>query len=166
MGSAWHVAEAILSDSDLEKENDLDVRSRRIKVLGIANSGNGQPQCIVMFSRPAPCIFLFENIADHGADCVYVPLYTPSGDALNTALFWLHYYELMPIKQLKRLAAHLIVAAGELNSGYISGLEMVCCSNGVFERCSDNENHAYETQARQWDKQIGSLILGYGKDAL
>jgi hypothetical protein len=36
----------------------------------------------------------------------------------------------------------------------------VSLENGIFERFTDTQNRSLETEAKEWGKQVGQLILG------
>lgn len=87
-------------------------------------------QIILSFIRhPLPCIYLYTHArvgdSQHN-DCQRMISCVPSGDTQNPAVFWgMSYYKQLPVEQLKRLAACMVVAGGNLNSAIISGFEMV-----------------------------------------
>ena len=84
-----------------------------------------------------------------------------AGDTVNAATFWaMRYYKPLPVNQLARLAAHLVIVAGELNSATINGLEIVICGESGIRRLPEDEIRNLETDARRWDKEIGQLIFG------
>lgn len=162
MAAAYRVASGILAASELEREQSPDVRLRRIWEIGIEKAQSPTPQCIVAFAYPEPSLFLFEYLDKDTPACIPVPTYVHGGDTINAAAFWtMHYYKWIPVAHLKRLAAHMIVSAHELNSQGISGLEIICCNGAEFHRLTDKENRDFEEQARGWDKHVGQVILGY-----
>jgi hypothetical protein len=166
MAKAYRLARAFFAVPELEKEPDIDARLRLIWRVGSEITGDPKPQCLVAFSIPEPTLFLFQWIGAQSPECIPIPTYAFAGDSINAAIYFpMRYYEIDEIKRLKRLAAHLIVAAGEINSGYIGGFETVCCENGVFERYTGTQNRTLENGAKQQTKQIGRFIFGSGKDA-
>jgi hypothetical protein len=85
-----------------------------------------------------------------------------AGDNVNAAAFWPErYYEPRPIERLIPLAAHLIVSAGKLNSGSISGLEILTCTSTEIRRLSEDSIRSLERQCTKWDEDIGNLFLSY-----
>jgi len=160
MAKAYRLARAIFAVPELEKESDIDARLRRIWRIGNEITGDPKPQCLIAFSIPEPTLFLFQWIDAQSPECIPIPTYAFAGDSINAAIYFpMRYYEIDEIKRLKQLAAHLIVAAGEINSGYISGLEMVCCENGIFERYTGPQNRNLENGAKQQIEKIKRLIL-------
>lgn len=166
MAKAYRLARAVFDALELEKESDIDVRLRRIWRIGSEITSDIKPQCLIAFSIPEPTLFLFQWLDGDSPACIPIPTYAFAGDSINAAIYFpMRYYEREETQRLRRLAAHLIVAGGEINSGYIGGFETVCCENGVFERYTGIQNRALENEAKQQTNQIGRFILGYGKDA-
>jgi hypothetical protein len=161
MAKAYRLARAILAVPELETESDVDVRMRRIWRIGSEITGDPKPQCLIAFSLPEPTLFLFQWLDAESPECIPIPTYAFAGDTINSAMFWpMRYYERRDIEKLKRLAAHTVIAGSEVNCGYISGLEIVCCKNGIFERLTDTQNHELETHAKGCGEDIGRFILG------
>lgn len=77
-------------------------------------------------------------------------------------MFWSErYYQPLPIRRLIPLAAHLIVAAHELNTAGISGLEIVLCDASGLHRLSGDSIRELESKANEWDRDIGDLFLNH-----
>ena len=72
----------------------------------------------------------------------------------------MRYYKPLPVTKLARLAAHLVIVAGELNSATINGLEIVICTELGIHRLPEDEIRNMQIEARRWDKEIGQLIFG------
>jgi hypothetical protein len=70
---------------------------------------------------------------------------------------------LQPLKVLVPLAAHLVVSAGRLNPGAISGLEIVLCDASGLHRLSDDSIRELEATANRWDKSIGRRFATYAQ---
>jgi hypothetical protein len=88
-----------------------------------------------------------------------------AGDQTNLACFWADRYcqrrQLQKVESLIPLAAHTILSAGSLNSAAIDGLEIVVCDDSGIRRLSDDSIIELQNKSREWDEQIGNLILGY-----
>ncbi len=56
--------------------------------------------------------------------------------------------------------AHAIVEAGNLNSGIIGGLEIVCGNTEGFRRLPTEEIDSLAEQSRRWYRQIGKMVIG------
>jgi hypothetical protein len=70
------------------------------------------------------------------------------------------YYKLLPVDQLRHLAACMVVAAGELNSSIIGGFEIVLCTKDGCSRLSNESARALQAIAKEKIQSIGELIMG------
>jgi hypothetical protein len=151
------VAEGIISNL---KAGDWQIRERRIKEIGNEVASSFDTECLIAFADPKPALFKYATNAQ-GAVCERIIDFVHAGNTVNAAVFWsMRYYRLLPMAQLVRLAAHLVVVAGELNTAMIKGLEIVLCDSSGCHRLSDEENRELESKARGWDESIGKLICG------
>jgi len=83
-----------------------------------------------------------------------------AGDQANDAKFWLRYYDAsLPVQELKRLAAHLVVEAVNFNNAMIGGLEVVVSDSSGFIRLSDDKCRQLETEAKKRTSDMGELVL-------
>jgi hypothetical protein len=124
-----------------------------------------EAHCLVVLTRPMPQLFhfLFATVQGKWAPiCQPMETIAIAGDNVNASIFWAErYYQRIPIEQLVPLAAHLVVCARKLNTGTISGLEIVLCTPSGIHRLSDESIHELEVKADEWDRNIGDLFLDY-----
>lgn len=167
METANHLATEIIEKL---KEEDFDYPQFPIEAMGrtvlaAAEERRNDAQCLIALQRPTPQLFLFQFgmiNAQWGPSCMLMDGKAVAGDNVNAAAFWTErYYEPKPIEQLIPLAAHLIISASKLNSGSISGLEIVTCTSSEIKRLSDGSVRELERQCIEWDKSIGDLFSGY-----
>jgi len=69
------------------------------------------------------------------------------------------YYKQLPVEQLKRLAACMVVAGGNLNSAIIGGFEMVLCTKDGCVRVDEASTKELQRQAHAKLHAIGELIM-------
>ena len=160
MQTANDVADAIFANLT---HGDHASCEREIKELGIAAARGRDVECIVAFSDPLPSLYLFQYITNDAGvhshsqriiGCV------PAGDTRNPAVFWgMNYYTLLPVNQLKNLAACMVVAAGELNTSIIGGFELVFCTRDGCTRLSQESARELQIRAKAKIAHIGELIL-------
>jgi len=67
---------------------------------------------------------------------------------------------MLPLDQLKNLAACMVVAAGDLNSSIIGGFEIVFCTKEGCRRLPEESALELELSAKDMIRRIGELILG------
>jgi hypothetical protein len=119
--------------------------------------------CLIAFVHPVPQLFLFSlgmKNGEPGGVCHKIETTAFAGDNLNAAIFWAEgYYQRGPILNLASLAAHLILAAGKINTAMISGLEVVLLDSSGIRRVSDDSIHELERRFREWDKRTGAEFL-------
>jgi hypothetical protein len=168
METAGIVADRILADLKEEEFGDPVAFIEAIgeQVLETAEIGRREAGCLIALCKPQPQLFLFVFAATgegrKGAICRKMESFAITGDNVNPAIFWAEaYYRKRPIKSLIPLAAHLIVSAETLNSGSISGLEIVFCDQSGFHRLSDESLSELSLKAHEWDKQIAGLFLNH-----
>jgi len=126
------------------------------------------PHCLIVFKGPPARLFDVFYIASSGTEVVPEFLELDAvgiaGHTTNAALYWAERYNRiipkLPVERLIPLAAHLVVSAGIINPGGISGLEIIYCDVDGFHRLSKSENLDWEAKAVNWDKRIGKMILG------
>ena len=141
METSGEIADAIISgltDADWEwpvmpietvAQRVVDTKPRKDAQCIIASSRSGFRlfQCDVALVNGEPDRAICREISDRAI----------VGDNSNAAVFWSErYWARKPIRQLIPLAAHLIISAGELNSGAIGGLEIVVCDSGGLRHLS------------------------------
>jgi len=89
-------------------------------------------------------------------DCKY------GGDMGNAAVFFTERYRsgktLVPIKNLRLMAAHTILMASKLNPTAVSGLEILECRADGFERVSDNEIAKLMSMSERLDTEISNAL--------
>jgi hypothetical protein len=167
METANHIATQIL---ETLKQEDFDypifpIEAMARKVLAAAEAERNDAQCLVALMRPTPQLFLFQYAmvnGEWGPLCQKMQSKVVAGDNVNAAAFWVErYYTVRPIEQLIPLAAHLIISASKLNSGAISGLEIVTCTSTEIRRVSDDSVKELEGRCLEWDETIGDLFLNY-----
>jgi hypothetical protein len=159
MQTANDVADAIFSK--MTRGDELGTE-RQIKEIAIAAAQGRDIECLIAFSDPLPCLYLFQYVnAGLDIECQRIITCVPSGDTRNPAVFWgMRYYKMLPLDQLKNLAACLVVAAGALNNGLIGGFEIVFCTKDGCHRLSDDSAHDLKSSAKDKIKRIGEFILG------
>jgi len=151
--------------------NDWENREYRLRQIGreITNSLSPDFECLVVFADPTPALYRLQ-FSSRMAGAVSgdrILTFVHAGDSVNSAIFWsMRYYRRLPVNRLVGLAAHLVTIAGELNTAMVRGLEIVFCSESGFLRLTDEENRVWESKAREWDREIGGLILGSDSGAL
>jgi 20S proteasome alpha/beta subunit len=155
-----HVAEAIFAKMT---RGDYPGCEREIEQLGAATAQGRNVQCIVVFTDPLPCIYLYTyagvDDSQHN-DCQRIISCVPSGDTQNPAVFLgMSYYKQLPVEQLKRLAACMVVAGGNLNSAIIGGFEMVLCTKDGCVRVDEASTKELQRPAHAKLHAIGELIM-------
>ena len=121
--------------------------------------------CLISFAFPVPRLYFFHfgivNLK-WGPMCQKITTKVVAGDNVNAAIFWSErYYRRVPVRELIPLAAHLVISAGKLNRGAISGLEIVSCDGSGIRRMSDESTRELEEAANELDKSIGDLFLNH-----
>jgi 20S proteasome alpha/beta subunit len=159
MAAGNRISEAIISSLANEEPQN---RERRLVEIGGTEARGHDVECIVALAEPDPKLY-FLQCTNSGQDVIgpRIGSFVHAGDTVNAATFWaMRYYKPLPVNQLARLAAHLVIVAGELNSATINGLEIVICGESGIRRLPEDEIRNLETDARRWDKEIGQLIFG------
>jgi hypothetical protein len=137
--------------------------AERIREIGIQAAKRSDTECLIVFADPKPTLYHFQYAKNNEASfCERIITYIHTGDRINPAVFWAENYHTveLSIEQLSRLGSHVVVTAGALNSGGVSGLEVVSCDGSGLHRLTDEENREREVRALEWDKTIGELIMG------
>jgi hypothetical protein len=169
MVTAGHLADGIFSLA-LEDENwvrGTSCLSRLSKSIDLAKDAKREAECIVICANPHPSLRCFRvarvgtGLEVIGSDELLTKVY--AGDPKNSAVFWAERYfpkdHQMPIASLMPLAAHLIIAAGRVPNGGISGLEIVVCYKSGIHRLSDESISALRSQAINRDEDLGDSLL-------
>jgi hypothetical protein len=164
METAGHLADEIFSGLKNEEFEQpvLPLEMIGRKVLLSAGERNNA-HCLVVL--PNLKLFMVQFAMFNGE---WAPFSQPmdtiaiAGDNVNASIFWVErYYQKLAIEKLIPLAAHLIVCAHKLNTGTVSGLEVVLCTASSIRRLSDESIHELELKAEEWDKHIGELFLNH-----
>jgi hypothetical protein len=175
METAGRMADEIISayrqDENLVPTDQSFIAEIEAKVLSSVEPGREPAHCFFASVRPNPKLHLFKVVKlpvpsgenRWGIVCFEVPTRTFAGDTQNSAIFWgERYYPRMPkipIKNLIRLAAHLIVTARFLHSAGISGLEIVLCDVSGIHRVPDESLAELEMQSIERDRSVGESLL-------
>jgi hypothetical protein len=138
MAAAGRIAEAVISG--LQNES-IHNRERRLVDIGGEEARGRDVECIVTFAGREPSLYLLQ-CTNSGTDIIGPQIgdFVHAGDTVNAAAFWaMRYYRPLPVSQLARLAAHLVIVAGELNSATVKGLEMIICNESGILRVPEDE---------------------------
>lgn len=141
---------------------DHSSTEREIKDIGSAAAQGRNVECIVTFVDPLPCLYIFQYLnGGNDIECQRCISCVPAGDIRNPAVFWgMEYWKMVSIDQLKHLAACMVVAAGDLNSGVIGGLDVVfCTTKDGCKPLSDDSVRDLESSARDKIKRMGEFVL-------
>jgi hypothetical protein len=170
METASRLADEIISLS-LENESwrassDYTSIQRIVAKVFPTAEGRERAQCLVAFTRPTVELCLFQTAKVNG-DWSVVPHSITGGSAYagdegNQAIFWgeRYYRNLkLPIERLIPLAAHLVFAAGVLNSAMIEGLDIVLCNASGIRRLSDESIDTLKLQVAQRDESIRASLF-------
>lgn len=161
MQTANDVADAIFANMT---HGDHASCEREIKEFGTAAAQGRDVECIVVFADPLPCLYFFQHVKVGETvqnQCQRIIGLVPSGDTQNPAVFWgMSYYKLLPIDQLKHLAACVVVAAGGLNSSIVGGFEIVFCTKDGCSRLDAESAQELQAIAKEKIRRIGELIMG------
>jgi hypothetical protein len=166
METSLHVAQKVISDlTEEDWEHPIfPIEKVAAEVLLSAGERN-DAHCLIAHCSSKPRLFLFQYGMMNGSwgpVCQRINTTAIAGDNVNPAIFWAErYYAPLPIQQLVPLAAHLIVSANKLNSGAISGLEMVFCDSSGVRLLSDDAVRDLELQSNKWDQSFGDQVLNY-----
>lgn len=157
MQTAHDVADAVFAGMT---HGDHPSCEREIKDIGSAAAHGRNIECIIAFADPLPCLYLFQYInGGNDIECQRIISCVPAGDTRNPAVFWgMRYYQMLPVDQLKHLAACMVVAAGELNNGTIGGFEIVFCTSEGCRRLPEESARALESSAKDKIRRIGEFI--------
>lgn len=166
---ATTLADNILAAVKERGIDDLSTTAKDVASMRIPNpEASNPPHCLLVLKGTPPRLFdLFYISSGDGKvvpQCLEVDDVGIAGHTTNAALYWAQRYlkiiPKLPIERLIPLAAHLVVSAGFINPGGISGLEMIYCDATGFHRLSKDENRELESKAEEWDKRIGEMIFG------
>ncbi len=162
MEMADRIAEQIIFAAEADEMRPSD-RRRRILNIGTSLATTQEVECIVAFLDPRSILYKFQHgqggrhaVCDEILDRIH------AGDTISPAVYWSRRYHSidLPVARLIRLAAFEIIAAGEVNSAIIGGLEVVHSDANGFQLVPDDETRPLEAQARGWSTRIGEMILG------
>jgi hypothetical protein len=172
METARRIADAIVDEID-----DSFLRSGRSPVGPVMEIGDRildatedvtrDVSGLIVFTIPTPKLYFFgtafiNSNPNPRTTCEPVTSKRIAGDNVNAAIFWSErYYELLPIKSLVPLAAHLVVSAGKLKGSAVGGLEIVLCSKEGITPLPQPTCERLESQANKWDTEIGRLFADY-----
>src|SRR5271157_1399575 len=147
MQTANAVADAIFSNMT---HGDHPSCEQQIKEIAITAAHGRDIECLIVFVDPLPSLYLFQCVnSGEDIECQRIITCVAAGDTKNPAVFWgMSYYKLLPINQLKHLAACMVVSAGELNSSIIGGLEIVFCNSEGCRRLSEESVRELELSAK------------------
>ena len=85
-----------------------------------------------------------------------------TGDAVNAAAFFAEKYfprfRKLPVQDLIRLAAHVVLMAGKLNSAGVGGLQIVVCRGSGFTELTTEEISSLVEQSSRLDSEIAERI--------
>lgn len=161
METARHVANKIISELKDEEWPILPIEEIGTQVLSSAGERD-DAQCLIIFARPIPRLFLFQFAMVNGKWgplCQKMNTKAVAGDNVNPAIFWAErYYQRRPIRELAPLAAQVIIAAGKLNPGAISGLEITLSDAAGIHRLSDESIRGLESMANELDESTGASL--------
>ena len=144
-------------------------------ILGRAGK-RADVQCLVVSAKPRPRLFRLWSMPERKpgsrrmsarAECAEISGSAIAGDDQNAAVFLLqaYYKEGLTLHYLIPLAAHLVLAAGKLNSGAINGLEVVGCTrNDGCRHLSTETIKRLKLLSRKLDKQTQSLLSAHGEE--
>lgn len=173
MNTAFRLADEIISESrqdegwrfaPLGSSGCGAIQRIGERVLKATDTGREHAQCLIAFTRPSVDLYLFQLVKtgrEWGPVCKEITTKKFAGDTANAAIFWgERYYRKMPIEKLIPLAAHLIIAAGALNSAGIGGLEIVLCNSSGIHRLPDESISELGIKSSERDKSLGELLFG------
>jgi hypothetical protein len=142
------------------------------QVLEKAHPMRKEIECLIVAATPKPKLFhlhygILDPAIQNQAICEEESRKCIAGNRTNAACFWAErycqYLPPQPIKRLIPLVAHMIVSASVLNSAGIGGLEIVVCETSGIKRLSDDSTALLIAQSKEWDQEIGSLVMNYSK---
>ncbi len=136
---------------------------QQIREIALSACRGRNVECFIAFSDPLPSLYVFRYGKRDSKDDIEsqrIISCAATGDTRNPAVFWgMSYYRLLPLDQLKHLAACMVASAAELNSALINGLEMVYCTQEGCQRVPDESTRALEISAKTRMVQVGDLVL-------
>jgi hypothetical protein len=159
MQTANDVADSIFANMTHGDHPDCQ---RQIREIAVSAARGRDVECLICFVDPLPSLYQFQYVnAGEEIYCQRITTCVPAGDLRNPAVFWgMKYYDLLPLDQLRDLAACMIVSAGELNSAAINGLEVVLCTREGCKRLPEEAARALESDAKSKMRRIGEIVLG------
>jgi hypothetical protein len=171
METAFPFADEIISESLKNGEwmasHDFDVTKRIVeKILCSAAKTRERAQCMVAFTRPKVELCFFQIAKVNGE---WGPMFHSipegsvyAGDDGNQAKFLADKYyrnRILPVENLVPLAAHLVLAAGEMNSAMIDGLEIVLCDASGIRRLSEESISKLKSGVAKRDEMISASLF-------
>lgn len=160
------LTEALIGGLTPEFRANPEQRIRSIASAELAKLHWNAVECLVALSDPSPALFHLQCL-EQGAEsyCPRITDFAFAGDCCNSAIFWaMRYYraappELRSVKTMLPLISQIVLDAGELNSGSIGGLEIICSDASGFHRVPDSRIGSLKKQAASRSKRIERLIL-------
>lgn len=138
----------------------VEGRADKIRDIGSCLAVGIDAECIVAISEPVLSLFFLQCHRNGDARCDQVDR-CAAGDVGNPAYYWAErfYDRHLPMSQLVRIAAHIVVGAGSMNNGSVRGLEMVTLEASGFRKWSTEENDALESEITEEGKRISEIVL-------
>jgi len=166
MDTARHISNKIIAALPHTETAERPLLIERMgKEVLDASSEKLDAQCLIAFAHPVPQLFLFQYATINekwSAFCQKMETIAIAGDNVNAAIFWAErYYRPRSVELLIPLATHLVVSAERLNTGTISGLEIVTCTDKGIRRLSDESINRLRAQSEEWDRSMGELFLNH-----
>jgi 20S proteasome alpha/beta subunit len=161
MNAAKDVAQAIFREMSYGDHPECE---EQVKKTALSAARGRNVECLIAFCDPLPCFYSLQYTkregADENIDCQRITTCVAAGDTRNPAVFWgMKYYRLLPLDQLKHLAACMVVSAAALNTAAINGLEMVYCTRQGCQRVPDDSTRILESMAKTKIVQVGDFVL-------
>jgi hypothetical protein len=167
METSLPIARAILAEMDDDKWKNntcgyIELIAGRILAMA---EDRADIQCLITTAQPTlQLLHLASGVKLNGVPasvyCRRISDKAVAGDTANAAVFWSErYYRRTSISSLVPLAAQVVVDAGKLHPGYISGLEIALCDGGGIRRMSNDAIVALEMEAKKRGETIGELFF-------
>ncbi len=168
METSLVIARVILAEMDDDKwENNtcghIELMAGRIMVTA---GDRADIQCLIITTQPTlQLLHLASGVTLNGVPasvyCRRISDKAVAGDTANSAVYWSErYYRRTSVASLIPLAAQVIIEAGNLHHGYISGLEIALCDGSGIRRVPNDSIAALELEAKKRSRAIGELFFG------